>query len=185
MITKKISLNTRDIRSLIKKLNTLQNDINDLPEKITKRVADEGLDTLNTYYASRTFNVNSTDITTSISETQNGYKIIARGKDVIYTEFGTGDEGEQNPFPSPDRNKYNLKDYNSGKYIRKVNPNNKNVKEMGITSGKYWTFVKNGVLHYTQGMPAGLQMFNTAKDLRETIIPKIVKEEIGDVLSKL
>lgn len=183
MITKKISLNTRDIQSLIKKLNTLQNDINDLPEKITKRVADEGLDTLNMYYATTSQTPNTTDIQTSVEKTKTGYKISARGRDVIYAEFGTGDEGQASPHP--DKSKHNLNDYNSGKYIRNVNPNNTKLRELGITGGKYWTFVRDGILYYTQGIPAGLQMFNTAKDLRETIIPKIVKEEIGDVLSKL
>ena len=183
MITKKIELNTRDINNLIKNLTDLQSNLSKLSKNISEKVAKEGLSTLNNYYASREITPNSTDISTSVEETQTGYKIIARGKDVIYTEFGTGDEGEQNPHP--DKNKYNLNDYNSGKYIRNVNSNNEKLKELGITSGKYWTFIKDDVLYYTQGMPAGLQMFNTANDLRTKIIPKIIKEETGDVLSKL
>ena len=205
MITKKINLNTRDIDNLIKSLTDLQSNISKLSKNISEKVAKEGLSTLNNYYASREITPNSTDISTSVEETRTGYKIIARGKDVIYTEFGTGDEGEQNPHP--DKNKYNLNDYNSGKYIRDVSvlmdsidrglsSENEEVRSKAerkaskVSSSKllnkYWTYKSaDGEIQYTSGQPAGLQMFNTANDLRTKIIPKIIKEETGDVLSKL
>ena len=117
----------------------------------------------------------------------NGYKLIAKGKDVIYEEFGTGDRGEDDPHP--DKSKYNLNDYNSGYFIMSVEDiGNQDLldflKEEGITSGKYWSYRKNGERHFTQGVPSGKEMWNTRNEMIKNIIPKAKKELGVELLDK-
>ena len=176
---KKINIDNRDINDLIKSLTKLSNDINELPKEISKEIAEIGLVKLNDFYGSKVDDPNITDIQTSIGQTATGYQIISKGRDVIYEEFGTGDKGKGNPHP--DKSKYNLNDYNSGKYIRNANESS---AQHGITDGKYWTYKKDGDIKYTQGVPSGKEMFETSNYLKETI-PDVLKKKASDVLSKV
>lgn len=176
-------VDTKEISRMINSLNTLSSNINKLKTEIPKEIAEEGLKYLNSLYASKSKDNDTDDIHTSIDKTANGYSIISQGKDVLYEEFGTGDEGARHPHK--DKSKYGLKDYNSGPTIRPVNPNNSALKAHGITSGKYWTYEKDGEIKYTQGIPAGMQMFDTSNYLRSGVIKTIMKEKASDVLSKV
>lgn len=176
-------VDTKEIGRMINSLNTLSSNINKLKTEIPKEIAEEGLKHLNSLYASKSKDNDTDDIHTSIDKTANGYSIISQGKDVLYEEFGTGDEGARHPHE--DKSKYGLKDYNSGPTIRPVNSNNPALKAHGITSGKYWTYEKDGEIKYTQGIPAGMQMFDTSNYLRSGVIKTIMKEKASDVLSKV
>lgn len=185
--TKNIGIDINDINSLIKSLKGLSTNLNKLQKEIPLEVATVGLDYLNQEY-SNISNPNITDITTSISQIPNGARIISHGKDVFYEEFGTGDEGTSvgdGKGVSEARSRFNLNDYNSGKYIRPVNPNNQNLKDKGIVSGNYWTYKKNGEIHYTQGVKPGLEMFNTANYLRNKGTKDVLEKKVSDVLSKV
>ena len=61
-------------------------------------------------------------------KTNDGYKVGARGSQVLYDEFGTGTEGLNAPHEL--KNNFNLDEYNSGKTIRKAGINMK--AETGI-----------------------------------------------------
>lgn len=176
-------VDTKEIGRMINSLNTLSSDINKLKTEIPKEIAEEGLKYLNSLYALKPEDNDTDDIHTSIDKTETGYSIISQGKDVLYEEFGTGDEGARHPHK--DKSKYGLKDYNSGPTIRPVNSNNPALKAHGITSGKYWTYEKDGEIKYTQGIPAGMQMFDTSNYLRSGVIKTIMKEKASDVLSKV
>ena len=181
--TIKMRVDTKEIDRMINSLNTLSSNINKLKTEIPKEIAEEGLKYLNSLYASKPIDNDTDDINTSIDKTPTGYAIISQGEDVLYEEFGTGDEGARHPHK--DKSKYGLKDYNSGPTIRPVNSNNPALKAHGITSGKYWTYEKDGELKYTQGIPAGMQMFDTSNYLRSGVIKTIMKEKASDVLSKV
>ena len=181
--TIKMRVDTKEIGRMINSLNTLSSNINKLKTEIPKEIAEEGLKYLNSLYASKSKDNDTDDIHTSIDKTETGYSIISQGKDVLYEEFGTGDEGARHPHK--DKSKYGLKDYNSGPTIRPVNSNNPALKAHGITSGKYWTYEKDGEIKYTQGIPAGMQMFDTSNYLRSGVIKTIMKEKASDVLSKV
>ena len=176
-------VDTKEISRMINSLNTLSSDINKLKTEIPKEIAEEGLKHLNSLYASKPTDNDTDDIHTSIDKTETGYSIISQGKDVLYEEFCTGDEGARHPHK--DKSKYGLKDYNSGPTIRPANSNNPALKAHGITSGKYWTYEKDGEIKYTQGIPAGMQMFDTSNYLRSGVIKTIMKEKASDVLSKV
>lgn len=181
--TKRMKISTKDINDMIKSLNNLSNNLDQLKNDIPKEIAEDGLKYLNKLYNKTPSDENIEDINTSIGKSLNGYSIISQGKDVIYAEFGTGDKGENSPHR--EKSKYGLKGYNTGKTIRGVNPNNKSLIEHGITSGKYWTYEKEGKIIYTQGIPSGMQMFNTSNYLRSKGIKNILDKKVRDVLSKV
>ena len=117
-----------------------------------------------------------------IEKNNNGYKVGARGSQVLYDEFGTGTEGLNKPHEL--KNNFNLNEYNSGKTIRKASINIK--PETGILPGElYWTYKnKNGETIYTQGIPAGKEVFNAEQTVKKEKA-KIIKRKVGEVLSKL
>lgn len=176
---KSIGLDVKQIGDLIKSLNTLSKTLKEMPTEITNEIGVLGLEKLNEKYSQRKQDANITDINTSVRPSENRCDILAQGRDVIYEEFGTGDEGKGNPHP--DKSKYNLNDYNSGKYIRNANESS---AQHGITGGKYWTYEKDGEIKYTQGVPSGKEMFETSNYLKETI-PDVLKKKASDVLSKV
>lgn len=183
----KISVDIDDIGKIVKALEELYKDLEKATNEITKDIADEGLSYLNKQYTNMYSDPNLTDINTEIRSDKDGYKIVSYGDDVVYAEFGTGDEGEKTPHP--DKSKYSLDAYNSGPYIRDVSSLDKDsytsedLEKIGITSGKFWYYEKDGVGYYTQGVPAGKQMFNTFNHLRDKSIKEIVGKrgkEIND-----
>lgn len=181
--TKKIQISTDDINGLISSLKTVSNDLKQMQQDIPLQIAQRGLTYLDRQYASTPDDENITDITTGVSKIPNGYAILSSGYDVIYAEFGTGDEGQDKPHK--EKSKYGLKGYNTGATIRDVPDGNEWLARQGITSGKYWTYEKDGKLIATQGVPAGMQMFNTSNELRSTIIKDVLKEKGRDAISKV
>lgn len=96
-----------------------------------------------------------------------GYRVGVSGSQVIYDEFGTGTQGEN--FSHPDKNKYNLDDYNSGAFIR--------TNKEGI---KYWTYfspVTNKRVS-SKGVPAGMFMYNSFNNVANNIEKNIDLEPI-------
>lgn len=185
---KKINIDTKDIDSLIKSLKNLGDSINKLPMVVTEEIANEGLIHLNNLYDTRTHDDNIVDISTNVKRATTGHQILSRGRDVIYEEFGTGDKGEQSPHP--DKSKYPLNDYNSGSFILDVSDvGNSGMLEIlaknNITSGKFWSYRKNGKSHLTQGVPAGMEMFKTGNHIKNNVVKKVLDEKVGDVLSKV
>ena len=71
----------------------------------------------------------------------------------------------------------------AGKTIRKAGVNTS--PKTGVLLGElYWTYQKDGETIYTQGIPAGKQVFNASESLRREK-NKIVKKKVSDKLSKL
>lgn len=180
---KKIQISSNDINELISGLETLSSEIKQMSMDIPLQVAHQGLTYLDKQYANTPDDENITDITTSVGKTANGYAILSSGYDVIYAEFGTGDKGQNRPHK--EKSKYGLKGYNTGEHIREVSESNEKLASKGITSGKYWTYEKDGKIIYTQGIPAGMQMFNTSNELRSNIIKKVLEEKGRDAISKV
>lgn len=183
-----VVIDESNIQDVINAFKSIYNDIDKYVEKTDKKIIEESKKYLDKQYSNRFKDPNITDISTEYEKIDNGYKLIAKGKDVIYEEFGTGDMGEQNPHP--DKSKYDLNDYNSGQYIRNVSDYDKNsytyddLQEFGIDSGKFWRYSKNGVLYYTQGVPSGKEMWNTRNEIIKNIIPKATKELGVELLDK-
>lgn len=174
-----INVDLFDTKGLINALEWLYNNLDKQADEMMKELVKKGENHLDSRYISRFKDANISDISTSSGKTTDGYEIKAYGKDVIYEEFGTGDEGESHSHPV--KGNYNLNDYNSGHYIRDVSDvvkgsyTEQDLQEIGITSGKFWLYKKDGILHYTQGVPAGQEMWDTRNYIIKEI-PNIAKK---------
>lgn len=169
---KKIAIDLNDINNLITSLKTLSSDMKKLPNEICQEVAELGKEYLDVEYSQanvdQTIDVSS--ISTSTRQTNNGYQIIASGKDVIYEEFGTGEKG--NDQRHPEKSKYtSLKKYNSGPFV------STHINKYGR---HYW-FYKG----YSEGNPSGAEMYNTAEFLKTKGIKDVLEKKVSDVLSKV
>lgn len=186
-MNRNVVIDESNIQDVINAFKSIYNDIDKYVEKTDEKIIQESKKYLDKQYSSRLKDPNITDISTEYEKIDDGYKLIAKGKDVIYEEFGTGDRGEDDPHP--DKSKYNLNDYNSGYFIMSVEDiGNQDLldflKEEGITSGKYWSYRKNGERHFTQGVPSGKEMWNTRNEMIKNIIPKATKELGVELLDK-
>ena len=171
MKTKKVHLSINDLNSFIKNLQTLEKNIKQLPDEICKEAANLGKEYLEEEYSQatpdQTIDISNRQI--SVEKTDKGYQLLAKGKELVYEEFGTGEEGKS--YPHPEKNKYPLNDYNSGPVV------SKNINKYGR---HYWYY--NG---YSEGNPSGAEMFNTARFLKEKGIKDISRQKVSDVLSKV
>lgn len=96
------------------------------------------------------------------------FAIVTDSDHAAFVEFGTGQRGEDKPYPYPLPEGVSW-DYNVGKTIRQ-----------NATTGKYYWFYpgQDGQWHYTEGMPARPFMYLTSMELiRE--VSKIAKEVFG------
>ena len=168
----KIGLNPYDIAKAIEKLKYLESNIPDLSNKIVKAVANEGLEFLNEAYENThvSSDINIESIHRYVERSTTGYNIIAEGDEVLYVEYGTGEEGASNPHP--EKSGHGLRDYNSGPIV------STHVNQYGR---HYW--FHNG--EYNEGIPSGKQMFDTRNHIKNKVIPEVSKKMVGDLLSKL
>lgn len=182
-----ITIDISDLKGLIKGLENLRDNISTETDKMLKEIAESGKKYLDRQYSGMNKDPNIEDISTKIEGSKNSYNLIAYGKDVVYEEFGTGDEGEKHQHPM--KSKYSLNAYNSGTKIRNVDDYDKNsyikddLEEIGINSGKFWIYSKDGsdTLYYTQGVPSGQEMWNT----RNYLLSKKTKDTIKKGAKKI
>ena len=181
MNNKDITLDSNKINNVISSLTSLSKLLSESEETIAKEVAIDGLNVLNGFY-SKSFDENIEPPNTYIQKNQNGYSIVAHGEDVVYEEFGTGDEGANDAHPWKGQTDFPLNAYNSGEHIREAGVSS---AEHGITSGNYWTYSKNGNIIYTQGVPSGKELYNTIQYLRKDGINAVLDKKVRNVISKL
>lgn len=168
---KTIKLSSGDINSLIASLKDISKDFDNLPKEISKETAELGKEYLEEEYSQAVHDqtIDLSDLSIEVEETSRGHRLIARGSQVLYEEFGTGEEGAKQPHPK--KNEYNLNDYNSGPFV------STHINKYGL---HYWYY--NG---YSEGNPSGAEMFNTARFLREKGMKDVIKKKVSDVLSKV
>ena len=179
----KINLSSQDINNLINKLQNFQKEIGEADTKIVKELSEYGLKEIQQNYANTPYTDGNDDVSFFVTGTNKKKKIGATGSQVLYDEFGTGTEGENAPHPK--KGEFGLNPYNSGKTIRQNNNSNGEATSKGIpVGGLYWTYMLNGEKIYTQGIPAGKQVYNAKKAI-ENEKKNIIKKVVGDALSKL
>ena len=183
MKTIKMELSSQSINSLIKRLENFQKDIKQVDKKVVNELCNLGLQEIQQNYASTPYKDGNEDVGFFITGSDANKKVGASGTQVLYNEFGTGTEGAN--IPHPQKGEFGLNNYNSGRTIRTNNKEKSNATNNGIpVGGLYWTYKVNGVKKYTQGIPAGMQVYKAAKTI-EKQKTKIIKKVVGDVLSKL
>lgn len=99
------------------------------------------------------------------------------GSNAVYDEFGTGDEGENDPHPL--KNYFGLNPYNSGPTIFYNQFANKNQWRYEPMAGQPY-FTETGL---TSGIPSGKQMYNTSIYLH-SIKNEVIKRELQEAIKK-
>lgn len=179
----KIKLSSNDIKDTIKKLQEFQKALTNAGEEVVDELCELGLKEIQTNYSQTPFKDGNEDVGFFVAGSKTKKKVGVSGSQVLYNEFGTGTVGEHNPHPK--KGDYSLNAYNSGKTIRRNQKENSNATQNGIPEGElYWTYIKDGQKHYTQGIPAGQQVYKAAKTLQKEKT-EIIKKVVGDALSKL
>ena len=170
--TIKISLSPSSIDNAIQELISIEKQIEKAPERLTEEIVKDAEQYLKSQYNHRNYAMLNSDIelpqtpTISYKKTKYGYQLIGKGKDILYDEYGTGEQGKASGYENKPSE---LNDYNSGQYV------SKNINKFGR---HYW-FYKG---QYLEGIPAGKQFFNTRKYIIEHGIDKAKKKVIGDIL---
>lgn len=178
-----LDLSTQQINQMIKRLEKLKKELDKSSEEIVKELSETGLQEIQSNYAATPYKDGNDDVNFFITGTEKKKKVGASGSQVLYNEFGTGTEGANNPHP--EKENFGLNAYNSGSTIRANNKANSPASKLGIPAGGlYWTYMDGSVKKYTQGIPAGKQVYLAAKKIQKEK-NKVVKKVVGEALSKL
>lgn len=169
----KMELSTTSVNEIKNKILQLQADLNKAKELAVEDMANFALKEIKTNYAGSPYTDGNDDVSFFKEKKENKTIVGVKGSQCVYREFGTGTEGLNAPHPI--KNKFPLNDYNSGKKI-KVNSK---------TGELFWIYKnKNGEKVYTQGIPAGKEVFNASVILKGKKY-EILRRRVGEALSKL
>lgn len=167
MKTIKTNLSTRSITETIRQLETIKKNLKDCEEEITKELVDSTVQWMNENYSNTTDRPFNEDYQVVAEIDGNKGKAISMGSSVIYMEFGTGEIGKKSQ-AHPKRNDFPLRDFNSGDVVsRHIN-----------SKGEHYWFYDG---EYTQGIAAGLQVYNATERLKReklTLAKKVVDYKI-------
>ena len=156
-----MTLETESINLTIEALHNLAEEIDDIaPSEFIDKMLSKGEKILKGYNQSAPKSGLRDNIVSSFNNKNGSGTLILSGKNAIYDEFGTGEEGRADPHPL--KSYYNLNEYNSGPtiyYNQWAGRTGWNYKPM---AGKPYFEVGTG---FTSGVPSGKMVFNTANDL--------------------
>lgn len=178
-----LKLSSYSVNDMIERLNYLQDNIEVACEDTVAEMVENGREIAIQYDSLTPKTGNDNYSFDSDSEGGKGY-ISMEGPDSVYVEFGTGDVGLSSPHPLHN-SVSGINPYNSGPNI-KIDKNGNRywfapptvMKFMSFASGYY----KNK--SYTNGIPAGCQMYNTLLDLKH-IAPSITKKHLNQAIHRL
>lgn len=145
---------------------------------VVKSLVDSGRDRLKLEYS---FNLAIENVSVNGKVlTSNKGQVYATGDDVAYIEYGTGKVGEKSGYPKELLPKQAFV-FESPKGVTHTLPKWEYYyydEDNNYTKVKYkgkWGWFYNGL--FTRGMPAGKQMYDTARYLRQNVVP-IIKNAI-------
>lgn len=167
----KADLSISSIRQLQKDLIRYQEYLTNKAAQLAKRLSELGVDIAQVQIADLDAIFTGELIASIHSEYKDSTKygaifaVVADSSHAVFVEFGTGQRGEDKPYPYPLPEGVSW-DYNVGKTIR----------QNAVTGRYYWFYPgQDGKWHYTEGMPARPFMYLTSMELiRE--VPKIAKD---------
>lgn len=170
-------LSNKELDELARNLDNWADMMKKATVNIVKDLSEYGLQRMQEIYAeAQSQYEDSTYMDFSITGSEIEKTVSMSGPQALYDEFGTGTIGEQNPHPI--KNEFGLNPYNSGPTIRRAGKDVEGIKEGDL----YWTYKdESGVVHYTQGIPAQKEGYDS---LKATIkkAPEIVKKRMEETL---
>ena len=158
------------VDNLMKDLQMYQNNLQMKCHLFVQRLAEKGveiakirIDTLDAIFTGELKSSIHSELKIS-TDTMVIFSVVASSEHAVFVEFGTGQVGQEAPYPYPFPNDVNW-NYNTGETIFEISP------------GQYGWFYpgKDGQWYFTQGMPARPFMYETAIELRR-IVEKTAKE---------
>lgn len=162
MATRKVivEMSPQSVKDAVKILETYKKWVDKKMDELMVRLAAVGLETARVRFEMGATEGNKAP-ETWVEPIENGFKIIARGKDVFFIEFGAGDAAGNHP--------------DAAKAPVDTSPGSYSVKNT-------MEYVKYGSWHhdgkkYTE-LPAYMPMYHAARDI-ERNITKIAKEVFG------
>lgn len=168
-------LSTNSINRLIRQLEKYRDGLFDKANLLAKRLAEEGVQIAGAQIVDLDA-VFTGELLNSVrmeEQINNVFAIIADSKHACFVEFGTGQRGMDSPYPFP------LPDGVSWSYAV-----GKTIRQNPVTGNYYWFYPgKDGLWHYTEGMPARPFMYNTSLELQKIIVD-VAKEVFGDDVGK-
>lgn len=168
-----MNLSSSSVNEVISKLQLLKQELNQSNNGVVEDLSNLAKEQIENNYAASPYTDGNDDVEVFKVKTDKGIKVGAKGSQVLYREFGTGTEGLNSPHPM--KNEFSLNAYNTG---RKIKVNSKNGE-------LYWIYKdKSGKPVYTQGIPAGKEVYNAAVILKGKKY-SIIKKRVGEALSKL
>lgn len=181
----KIQLSEPSVKDAIDRLKTLQSNIETANENIIDTLVSKGESQANMYNTSApNYGFNDTRIISD--KNLNGMKstgsVALTGEQAVYYEFGTGEEGASNGHPWKWQTDVSLNGYNSGPFVSR-HINKKGRHYWVIPKGLYRPskyVMRNG---YTEGIPAGKQMYSTAQYIR-FIKDTVITKELNGAIKK-
>lgn len=182
----KTELSLKSIQELLQKTQKIKSNLEKASNNIVEKLSDYTYQEIQKNISSTPYKDASDDVGAFNVGSKKKRIVGMMGKQAIYDEFGTGTIGENSPHENRKKIKGGkLNWYNTGVTIREnSNPDSK-ASEAGIpTNGLYWTYNHGGKKIYTQGIPAGKQVFNASISMNKKK-KEIIKQEVSDALSKL
>lgn len=172
--TLKTDLSISGIKQLQKDLMRYQEYLTNKAAQLAKRLSEIGVDIAQVQIADLDAIFTGELISSIHSEYKDSTKtgaifaVVADSSHAVFVEFGTGQRGEDKPYPYPLPEGVSW-DYNVGKTIRQ---NSK--------TGKYYWFYpgRDGLWHYTEGMPSRPFLYNTSLELQQKVV-SVAKEVFG------
>lgn len=169
----KSDLSVKGIENLQKQLLNYKNNI--LQQKVdllAKTLAENGVDIARANVA-KLDAIFTGELISSISAKYGGgtkgtaiFYVVVDSDHAAFVEFGTGQMGQEAPYPYPLPNGVQW-DYNTGKKIFEISP------------GQYgWFYQRDGEWYFTQGMPSRPFMYETSMEL-QMMVAKTALEIFG------
>lgn len=179
--TIRIQLGSKQLLDLAKQVSDWRSELYVAAENVLEDLSDLALKEMQKNYDNFPYKSN-TGMDFEITGDKTKKRIQMVGPQAIYTEFGTGTRGEENSHPI--KGNFALNPYNSGPTIRKATIlDEMKYAQEGISIGDlFWTyFDENGEIRATKGIPAGKQVYDAAKTVKQKSVD-IVHRRIKEVL---
>lgn len=171
----KSDLSVSGIQQLQKDLMRYQEYLTNKAAQLAKRLSEIGVDIAQVQIADLDAIFTGELIASIHSEFKGSTKygaifaVVTDSQHAAFVCFGTGQRGKDSPYPYPLPEGVSW-DYNTGKTIR-----------YNAKKGTYYWFYpgKDGLWHYTEGLPARPFMYLTSLELQKRIV-EVAKEVFGD-----
>ena len=186
-----VKLSEYHINSLIKKLRSIDRTLNYNQYNIIGELVDKGVKrgTILNNQATRSGLVDSVVIPRKPMTEKDGVirgKVILKGPHAIFEEFGSGEVGKSDPHPQSGTLSFlvppEYSGYITGSFVRThINKYGRHYWFYRPMAGMNDYFQSNG---YTEGIPSGKQMYNTAKylnQIKHKVAAKHLKPAIKEI----